>query len=89
MAYEATNTDFALNGFGFGWFWRGLSRIQKTQRKRHEQTYLRLAETSPHLMRDVGFNSETDGTWNNGRHRVAGQARRPSDQLLHARGIRF
>lgn len=30
----------------------------------------RLSETSPHLLRDIGFRQETDGTWTDGRWRV-------------------
>ena len=32
---------------------------------------LRLAETAPHLLRDIGFWQECDGTWTNGRTRIS------------------
>lgn len=48
----------------------------------------RLADTSPHLLADIGFRELADGNWCNGRQRIRPKASSTAAQPLHARGSR-
>ena len=62
---------------------RGL-RIRKSRAPSLEDEVLRLAQTSPHLLRDIGFRQVAPGAavWSDGRHRVAIRQADPADRLL-------
>lgn len=45
--------------------------LEKPHPKTEQAEILRLAETSPHLLRDIGFRQNPDGTWSNGREWIA------------------
>lgn len=46
----------------------------------------RLADTSPHLLADIGFRQLADGDWCNGRQCIRPKASATRAQPLHARG---
>lgn len=65
-----------------------MARSQKSDPACADDPLLRLAETSPHLLRDIGFVQDpVTGVWTDGRRRVeAGRRDRAADLLRAGRG---
>ena len=88
MTYETHSGGSARLRFDLGWLKAVRSWFAKNQPTDEAEHLLRLAETSPHLLKDVGFVQEADGSWSNGRKRLATRSF-PDDRLSHTRGIGF
>jgi hypothetical protein len=89
MAQNVSLPPISLPTFSVGRLLRAYVRLPKPQRETSAEALLRLAETSPHLLEDVGLRQETDGSWSNGRHRVAAAGTTPADRLLRVHGLGF
>ena len=65
------------------WVLRAL-RIRKSRDTSLEEEVFRLAEISPHLLRDIGFRQAASdaAVWSDGRHRVELPQAHPADRLL-------
>ena len=88
MLLETSRGDRRGLSFDFGWLSSFGAWFDKSDPYPEDENLVRLAATSPHLLADIGFRQDPDGSWSNGRQRIAAPSKPSAELSLRTGGVR-